>query len=68
MLAVGARELCSVYEQDVDGTAAGKMAANIHGTFNQYFSDALSEKMTDRMRASVLAGRLSLACAHRLSE
>ena len=50
-------KLCSVYEPNVDDTAAGKLAANIHGTFNQYFSDALSEKMKDRMRASVLSGR-----------
>ena len=49
--------LCSVDEPNVDDTAAGKLAANIHGTFNQYFSDALSEKMKDRMRAAVLAGR-----------
>ena len=50
-------KLCSVYEPSVDDTAAGKLAANIHGTFNQFFSDALSEKMKDRMRAAVLAGR-----------
>jgi len=50
-------KLCSVYEPNVDDTAAGKLAANIHGTFNQYFSDALSEKMKDRMRAAVMAGR-----------
>ncbi len=49
--------LCSVYEPNVDETAAGKLAANIHGTFNQYFSDALSEKMKDRSRAAVLSGR-----------
>jgi DNA invertase Pin-like site-specific DNA recombinase len=49
--------LCSVYEPNVDDTAAGKLAANIHGTFNQYFSDALSDKMKDRTRAAVLAGR-----------
>jgi site-specific DNA recombinase len=49
--------LCSVYEPNVDETAAGKLAANIHGTFNQYFPDALSEKMKDRSRAAVLAGR-----------
>ena len=49
--------LCSVYEPNVDETAAGKLAANIHGTFNQHFSDALSEKMRDRCRAAVLAGR-----------
>ncbi len=47
----------SVYEPHVDETAAGKLAANMLGAFNQYFSDSLSEKMKDRMRASVAAGR-----------
>ena len=47
----------SVYEPNVDETAAGKLAANMLGAFNQYFSDSLSEKMKDRMRASVAAGR-----------
>ena len=47
----------SVYEPNVDETAAGKLAANMLGAFNQYFSDSLSEKMKDRMRASVSAGR-----------
>ena len=47
----------SVMEPNVDETAAGKLAANIHGTFNQYFSDQLSERMKDRSRAAVLAGR-----------
>src|SRR5437870_2677490 len=50
-------KLCSVYEQSVDDSASGTLTANIHGTFNQYFSDALSEKMKDRMRASAAAGR-----------
>src|SRR5262249_22002045 len=47
----------SVYEPNVDETAAGKLAANMLAAFNQYFSDSLSEKMTDRMRASAAAGR-----------
>jgi DNA invertase Pin-like site-specific DNA recombinase len=47
----------SVYEPNVDDTAAGKLAANILAAFNQHFSDALSEKMKDRMRASASAGR-----------
>jgi hypothetical protein len=33
------------------------MAAGVHGVFNQYFSDALSEKMQERSAASVRAGR-----------
>ena len=49
--------LRSTYESNIDETAAGKMAANMVGTFNQYFSDALSEKMRDRTRQAVNAGR-----------
>ena len=49
--------LLSVAEPNVDDTAAGRMAAGVHGVFNQYFSDALSEKMKDRSAASVRAGR-----------
>ena len=49
--------LLSVAEPNVDNTAAGRMAAGVHGVFNQYFSDALSEKMKDRSAASVRAGR-----------
>jgi len=47
----------SVYEPNVDDTAAGRLAANILAAFNQHFSDSLSEKMKDRMRASASAGR-----------
>jgi len=49
--------LLSVAEPNVDNTAAGRRAAGVHGVFNQYFSDALSEKMKDRSAASVRAGR-----------
>ncbi len=49
--------LLSVSEPNVDNTAAGRMAAGVHGVFNQYFSDALSEKMKERSAASVRAGR-----------
>jgi site-specific DNA recombinase len=49
--------LRSTYESNIDETAAGTMAANVFGTFNQYFSDALSEKMRDRTRQAALAGR-----------
>jgi site-specific DNA recombinase len=49
--------LRSTYESNIDETAAGTMAANVFGTFNQYFSDALSEKMRDRTRQAVSAGR-----------
>jgi site-specific DNA recombinase len=33
------------------------MAANLFGTFNQYFSDALAEKIRGRTRQAVAAGR-----------
>ncbi len=49
--------LRSTYEGNIDETAAGKMAANLFGTLNQYHSDALSEKMKDRTRQAVQAGR-----------
>jgi site-specific DNA recombinase len=50
-------ELVSAYEPQVDQTPAGKLAANIIGAFNQYYSDDLSVRMRDRCRAAVLAGR-----------
>jgi site-specific DNA recombinase len=49
--------LRSVSEPNIDETAAGRMAANIHGTFNQFFSDSLSEKMQRRTRQAAEAGR-----------
>ena len=49
--------LRSTYDTNIDESAGGKLSANIFGTFNQYFSDALSEKMKDRTRQSVMAGR-----------
>ena len=47
----------STYEGNIDETATGKLAANILGGFNQYYSDSLSEKMRDRTRQSASAGR-----------
>jgi DNA invertase Pin-like site-specific DNA recombinase len=47
----------SVDEPMVDDTSAGKLAANMLGAFNQYFSDSLSEKTKFRMQAAVKAGR-----------
>jgi site-specific DNA recombinase len=47
----------STYESNIDETAAGMLSANIFGTFNQYHSDALSEKMRGRTRQAVAAGR-----------
>jgi DNA invertase Pin-like site-specific DNA recombinase len=50
--------LRSTYESNIDETAAGKLAANIFGAFNQFFSDSHSEKQRDRKRQSVAAGRV----------
>ena len=50
-------KLCATYEQNVDDTAAGRFAAGILGTVNEFFSNSLSEKMKARMRASASAGR-----------
>jgi site-specific DNA recombinase len=47
----------SVKEPNVDETAAGRLAANMLGAFNQYYSDALSERTSERMQASYNAGR-----------
>jgi site-specific DNA recombinase len=50
-------KLCSVDESHIDETAAGKLASNIHGAFNQFFSDSLSERTKFRMAEAVRAGR-----------
>ena len=47
----------SLAEPNIDETAAGKLAGNIIGAFNQYFSDALSERMQQAERSSRAAGR-----------
>ena len=47
----------SVAESNVDDTPAGRLAANLFGAINQFFSDDLSDRMANRMRESVLAGR-----------
>ena len=47
----------STLETNIDESPAGRLAANIHGSFNQYFSDSLSERMKERSRAAVQAGR-----------
>jgi site-specific DNA recombinase len=47
----------STYESNIDETAAGTLSANIFGTFNQYYSDVLAEKMQGRTRQAVAAGR-----------
>ncbi len=47
----------SVHEPNINETAAGKLALNIHGAFNQHFSDSHSERMKERTYSNVLAGR-----------
>jgi site-specific DNA recombinase len=47
----------SYKEGDIAKTATGKLAANIMGSFNQHFADALSEKMRDTCRAKLQNGR-----------
>jgi site-specific DNA recombinase len=48
----------SVDEPNVEtDTAAGRLHAGILGRFNSYYSDALSERVTYRMRAGASAGR-----------
>jgi site-specific DNA recombinase len=50
-------KLVSIDEPHIDSTAAGKLSAGMIGVFNQFFSDSLSEKTKDRMKAAVKAGR-----------
>jgi site-specific DNA recombinase len=47
----------SVNESSIDESPEGKMQAGIFGTFNEYFSNALSKKMKERTLAAVSAGR-----------
>src|SRR5882724_10658793 len=56
-LAQSGVKLLSVDESQIDDSAAGKMAQGMIGVFNQYFSDALSERTKFRMQAGVQAGR-----------
>ena len=47
----------SVDEPITDDTAAGKLARNMLGAMNQFFSDSLSERVKGRMKAGLDAGR-----------
>jgi DNA invertase Pin-like site-specific DNA recombinase len=47
----------STDESNIDDTAAGKLNAKIVDTFNQDFSESLSEKVRARTRQAVAAGR-----------
>ena len=49
--------LVSIDEPIIDDTSAGKLAANLLASFNQFFSDSLSEKTKFRMAAGVKQGR-----------
>jgi Resolvase, N terminal domain len=40
----------STYENNIDGTAAGQLAAIIYGAFNQFFAYSHSEKLRERSR------------------
>ena len=61
-------QLISIDEPHINETAAGKLAANIHASFNQFFSDSLSEKTKFRMQAGVKQGKMALGSAYRISE
>ncbi len=50
-------KVVSVDEPVTDDTAAGKLARNMLGAMNQYFSDSLSEKTKFRMESGVKEGR-----------
>lgn len=56
LIQVGVK-VVSVDEPITDETAAGKLARNMLGAMNQFFSDSLSEKTKFRMDAGVKAGR-----------
>jgi site-specific DNA recombinase len=50
-------QLVSIDEPIIDDTSAGRLAANLLASFNQFFSDSLSEKTKFRMQAGVKQGR-----------
>ena len=43
--------------EDIDETAAGKLMRNVHGSFNQYFSDRNAERTKIGMEQSARIGR-----------
>jgi site-specific DNA recombinase len=55
-------EVMSIDEPITGDTAAGKLSRNIIGSMSQFFSDSLSEKTKDRMRAAVKSGRFLWVC------
>jgi site-specific DNA recombinase len=50
-------KVVSVDEPITDDTAAGKLARNMLGSMNQFFSDSLSERIKYRMDAGLKEGR-----------
>jgi DNA invertase Pin-like site-specific DNA recombinase len=50
-------QVTSIDEPITGDTAAGKLSRNIIGSMSQFFSDSLSEKTKDRMKAAVKSGR-----------
>jgi hypothetical protein len=50
-------QLVSIDEPIIDDTAPGRLAANLLASFNQFFSDSLSQKTKFRMQAGVKQGR-----------
>ena len=49
-------EVMSIREPNVDGTPAGKLFANMIGSFNQYFLDSLKVRTKESMQAAFKAG------------
>jgi len=50
-------KLVSIDEPNLDDSPAGKLLSNIIGSMSQFFSDSLSAKTKEKMRAAVTAGR-----------
>ncbi len=55
-------QVTSIDEPITGDTAAGKLSRNIIGSMSQFFSDSLSEKTKDRMKAAVRSGRFIWVC------
>ena len=50
--------LYSIYDGPVEKTAVGKLKTNVVGSLNQFYSDSLSERQTERKRMAIEAGRM----------
>jgi site-specific DNA recombinase len=49
--------LMSIDDPITGGSAVGKLSRGMQGLFNEFFSNSLSERTSDRMQAAVKAGR-----------